>query len=304
MADKKPPKYTNTQYGRVLTSSLNKGIQLSAKTKTYLETTPNIPGNKYYIDKEKKDVVKTSNPTNYVEKVQETKADFSIEERVAFMALTGTQILEVSRNFNMSNNSLSLNKNVLDATVVVNAANPIELVKTQNSNTDYIKNSSSTVENTVVAIAPATGTTTVTAPAATVSTAPVQPATTTTNAATTTNTNQVKVEVQTPAAVVTQATTVSFELISFTPTSAKKGDTITVTHKGITTTTSRKSGFVTSPETPVSMLGRTSSIFTLKIPKTPTAVHKNFVVGKSYPIYVEIGGVRVVTATGVTILPD
>jgi hypothetical protein len=252
----------------------------------------------------KKDLVKTSSPTNYVEEVQKTKADFSIEERVAFMALTGTEILEVSRNFNMSSNSLRLNKNTLDSTVVVKAASPIELIKTQNSNTDYIAKSSSTVENTVVAIAPATGTITVTAPAATVSTAPAQPAKTTTNAATVTNTNQVKVEVQKPTEVVTQATTVSFELISFTPLSAKKGDTITVTHKGIPSSGTRKSGFETTPGTPVSLLGRTNSTFTIKIPKTPTTSHKNFVVGKSYKIYVEIGGVRVTTATGVTILPD
>jgi hypothetical protein len=262
--------------------------------------TPEIPK----IDYAKTTLVKTSNPTNYVEKVQETKANLTIEERLAFMALTSTEILEVSRSFNMSSNSLSLNKNVLDSAIVVNAVSPIELVKTQNSNTDYIKKSSSTVENIVITIAPTTGTTTITAPAATVLTAPVQPATNTTNAVTVTNTNQVKVEVQKPTEVVTQATTVSFELISFTPLSAKKGDTITVTHKGIPSSGTRKSGFETSPGTPVTFLGRTNSTFTIKIPKTPTASHKNFVVGKSYKIYVEIGGVRVTTATGVTILPD
>lgn len=304
MTEKKPPKYTNTPYGPVLTSSLGKGTTLSALTLKTLQTTPNIPGNTYYIDKDKKNVVKTASTNNYIEEVQKTKADFSIEERVAFMALTGTEILEVSRNFNMSSNSLSLNKNVLDSVATVNAVNPIELIKIQNSNTDYIAKSTSTVENTTVAIVPTTGTVIVTAPAVAVLTTPAQPTTNTTTTTTLVNTNQLKAEVQTPTAVVTQATTVSFELISFTPISAKKGDTITVTHKGIPSTGTRKSGFETTPGTPVPLQGRTNSTFTLKIPKTPTVSHKNFVVGKSYKIYVEIGGVRVVTATGVTILPD
>jgi hypothetical protein len=240
-----------------------------------------------------KDLVKTSNPTNYVEEVQKTKADFSIEERVAFMALTGTEILEISRNFNMSNNSLSLNKNVLDSTVVINAASPIELIKTQNSNTDYIAKSSSTVENTTVVIAPATGTTTVTAPATTVSTAPAQPATTTTNAATVTNTNQVKVEVQTPTTVVTQTPTPPQKLISFTPTSAKKGAKITVTHEKCNVSSRTvKVGIVTAATTSM-----TSKTFLLTVPTSASLV-----VGQQYEISITIGGVTVKAPGTLTIL--
>jgi hypothetical protein len=250
--------------------------------------TPEVPK----IDYAKTTLVKTSNATNYVEKVQETKANLTIEERLAFMALTSTEILEVSRSFNMSSNSLSLNKNVLDSAVVVNAVNPIELVKTQNSNTDYIAKSSSTVENTVVAIAPATGTTTVTAPAATVSTAPAQPAKTTTNAATVTNTNQVKVEVQKPTQVVAQTPTPPHKLISFTPTSAKKGAKITVTHEKCNIGSRVVKVGIVNASTSMS-----SKTFVLTIPTSASLV-----VGQQYEISITIGGVTVKAPGTLTIL--
>ena len=289
MTEKKPPKYTNTPYGRVLTSSLGKGIQLSEKTKTYLETTPNIPGNTYYIDKDKKNVVKTASTNNYVEEVQKTKADFSIEERVAFMALTGTEILEVSRNFNMSSNSLSLNKNVLDSVNTVNAVNPIELIKIQNSNTDYIAKSSSNLEAAVAAIVPTTGNVTVTAPAVSVLTTPAQPATTTTTSTTPVNTNQVKVEVQTPTAVVTQTTTPPHKIISFTPTSGKKGSgktgtKITVTHEKCNT-----SPRVTQiGNVNVSLVNINTKTITFYIPDNVLLV-----IGQQYKISITIGGIKV-----------
>jgi len=130
-----------------------------------------------------KDLVKTSDTSNFVEKVQETKANLSIEERLAFMSLTGTEILEISRNFNMDNNSLSLNKNVLDSVVVVNEANPMQLIKMQESNNSISSNFPKTVEDTKVEIVKVTGNSTISAPAPTVAQ------------------TQIKVEVHIPRAV-------------------------------------------------------------------------------------------------------
>jgi hypothetical protein len=130
-----------------------------------------------------KDLVKPSETSNFVEKVQETKADLSIEERLAFMSLTGTEILEISRNFNMSNNSLSLNKNILDSVIVVNEVNPMQLIKMQETNNSISSNFPKTVEDTKVEISKVTGNSTISAPAPTV----VQ--------------TQIKVEVHTPRAV-------------------------------------------------------------------------------------------------------
>jgi hypothetical protein len=241
----------------------------------------------------KKDLVKTSSPTNYVEEVQKTKADFSIEERVAFMALTGTEILEVSRNFNMSSNSLSLNKNVLDSVAIVNAVNPIELIKTQNSNTDYIAKSSSTVENTTVAIVPTTGTITVTAPAVAVLTTPAQPAVTTSTATTVVNTNQVKAEVQTPAAVVAQTPTPPHRILSFTPTSAKKGTKITVTHERCN---------IGSRVVKVGIPSASTSAMNTKTFLLTVPTSASLIIGQQYEISVTIGGVTVKAPGTLTIL--
>lgn len=295
MTEKKPPKYTNTPYGPVLTSSLGKGPTLSASTLKTLQTTPNIPGNTYYIDKDKKNVVNTASTNNYVEEVQKTKADFSIEERVAFMALTGTEILEVSRNFNMSSNSLSLNKNVLDSVAIVNAVNPIQLIKTQNSNTDYIAKSSSTVENTAVAIIQTTGNVTVTAPAVSVLTTPAQPATTTTTTTTPVNTNQVKAETLKPTAVVTQTTTPPHRILSFTPGSAKKGARVTITHERCNATGRVvQVGSVTVSAPLVVVNSKTISF------PVPNSV--SLVVGQQYKISVTIGGIKAESPGTLTIL--
>jgi len=292
MTEKKPPKYTNTPFGRVLTSSLNKGPSVTTPAVIKLfESMPDIPNNRYYI--EKNNPVKTPNATNYVEEVQKTKADFSIEERLAFMALTGTEILEVSRNFNMSSNSLSLNKNVLDSVATVNAANPIELIKIQNSNTDYIAKSTSTVENTTVAIVQTTGTVTVTAPAVAVLTVPAQPAATTSTTTTPVNTNQVKAEVQTPTAVVTQTTTPPHKLISFTPTSAKKGTKITVTHERCN---------IGTRVVKVGAIAASTSLMNTKTFSLTVPISASLIIGQQYEISVTIGGVTVKAPGTLTIL--
>jgi hypothetical protein len=183
MANKKPLEYVNTPFGRVLKSSMNQGPSVTTKSVIKLfQSMPEIPNNRYLI-KEEKPPVKPSETSNFVEKVQETKADLSIEERLAFMSLTGTEILEISRNFNMSNNSLSLNKNVLDSVIVVNEVNPMQLIKMQETNNSISSNFPKTVEDTKVEISKVTGNSTISAPAPTV----VQ--------------TQIRVEVHTPRAV-------------------------------------------------------------------------------------------------------
>ena len=237
-----------------------------------------------------KTIVKPANVTNFVENVLESKADLSIDERLAFMALTGNEIIEVSRNFDMSNNSLSLNKNVVDSNVVVNSSSPTQLIKMPNSNNDYTNNLTKTTESTQVTINQTTGTSTITAPASTVSS---NTATTNTTATTTTTTNQIKVEVSSPAKTVTQNTTPTFSLISFTPTSAKKGTKITVTHEKCNVSSrSVKVGTVTTTSSNMK-----ATTFTLTVPNSASLV-----VGQQYDISITIGGVTVKAPTKLTIL--
>jgi hypothetical protein len=193
----------------------------------------------------------------------------------------------------MSSNSLSLNKNVLDSVATVNAANPIELIKIQNSNTDYIAKSTSTVENTTVAIVQTTGTVTVTAPAVAVLTVPAQPAATTSTTTTPVNTNQVKAEVQTPTAVVTQTTTPPHKLISFTPTSAKKGTKITVTHERCN---------IGTRVVKVGAIAASTSLMNTKTFSLTVPISASLIIGQQYEISVTIGGVTVKAPGTLTIL--
>ena len=78
------PEYVNTPYGPVLKTDLNKGPTLSAQTLKTLQTTPNIPGNTYYIGAKKdpednKDLVKVSDLSNYIENYNQSLSEFDLE---------------------------------------------------------------------------------------------------------------------------------------------------------------------------------------------------------------------------------
>lgn len=210
-------------------------------------------------------------------------SEISSEESVALMSLSTTEILQILRNYSMTSNSSILNNNVLDKTDTINAINPIQIIKTQNSNTEYLSSSTKTVEETTVAVNTATGNTTVSVPAATVSSSstPSSPATNSSSSAPTTSTPQIKVEVQTPAQTVTQNTTPTWNILSIEPTSQKKGKKITLYHEkcNVGRVTQIGQAVVTGTS------GVTASKMTLNVPNVP-----ELVVGQSYEVSITIKG--------------
>lgn len=294
------PGYVNTPYGEVPINMLGKGPTFSEATAKQFKPGQVVGG---YVDWAtglcrpiipnpiKADTgigggggggggsnpVKTANTNNYVESVLETRADLSAEERLAFMALTGNEILEVLRNFDMSNNSLNLNKNIVDSVIVVNSLNPVQLIKMPNTNNEYLNNSSKTTEGTTTSTNQTTGNTILTGPANDVSSSS---STSNTTAQTSNNTNKIQVETSSPAKSVTQQTTPPHALISFTPTSAKKGTKITVTHQRCNVSPKT---FKIGPST-FSVSSMTSTTFKFTVPNSLT-------VGQQYELSMTIGGV-------------
>lgn len=97
---------------------------------------PNIPEQviNYY------NITQTANPDISEKFIAETRSDASLEERLAFMAITGSEILQVVRNYEIDSNSDVLNKNVLDSVEILNSFNPLSIIKLQNIDFNYFRN--------------------------------------------------------------------------------------------------------------------------------------------------------------------
>lgn len=120
---------------------------------------PRPPGNGYFQSPERIDRIsakpyipkaeKKENNGNYVQTanqdisekfIAENRSDASIEERLAFMAITGTEILQIVRSYEIDSNSNILNKNILDSVATLNSFNPLSIIKLQNIDLDYFSN--------------------------------------------------------------------------------------------------------------------------------------------------------------------
>lgn len=314
------PGYINTPYGPVPISEFNKGPTFSSGTaKTfspgqvvggYIDWSsglckPIIPnpvvGKNKTTDTEnggasgsgKNNLTKTANSDIYFTTENMSNANLALEERVAFMSLTSNEILEIARNFDMLSDSKTLNRNISDSTNIVNSTSPINIISTQNSNTEYLNNSTKTIDNTTVNITQTTGSSTISLPPSTVSSSATSSNVSNSSSG---NTTQVKVEVQAPTTLNSQPTIPPFKIISISPTSAKRGATITVTHEKCNATPRTiKIGTVTVGS---SMKTKT---FTIKIP-TATSGSNSLAIGSSYKVYVTINGITVESAQSITIL--
>jgi hypothetical protein len=168
------PEYVNTPYGPVLKTDLNKGPTLSAQTLKTLQTTPNIPGNTYYIGAKKdpednKDLVKVSDLSNYIENYNQSLSEFDLESRASFFSFTGNEILQVARNYDVSSDSLSLNRNILDIVDVVGSFGPKEIIKMQDFDGGYFAQFATRLQNDTYSIDKVTGIVTVEIPKSLVS---------------------------------------------------------------------------------------------------------------------------------------
>jgi hypothetical protein len=83
------------------------------------------------------DIVKVVDINSYIDNYLNIQSNLTAEETIAFNALTGNRILTFNKGFNVSENSETLNKNILDIVSVVNQLRPTELIKLQNIGTDY-----------------------------------------------------------------------------------------------------------------------------------------------------------------------
>jgi hypothetical protein len=133
----KPSKYVNTPYGPVLRTDLNKGPSLSANTLRILQTTPDIPGNTYYI-KTEKDPVKTSTNANFTGLFFQALPDYSIQAALSLRSLTGNEILQVAHRQNFYTTAEVLNKNIIDIVESREFYSPTEIIKLQTPDYSYL----------------------------------------------------------------------------------------------------------------------------------------------------------------------
>ncbi len=247
--------------------------------------------------------VKTSDITKYESTDFSTRADLSIDERLAFMALTGNEILEVSRTFDFSQNSLGLNKNVVDAVAVVNSTSPIQIIKSQNSNTDYLAKTLTTTEGATITPNQITGKTDIVIPP-TVIPAPI---TTNNSAPVQTSTQEqqkIQIQQQAPAQVVPVVTTPPHKIITITPLSAKRGSKIKVTHQNCNQPTNVKKGItriIKIGTVTVSASSQKTTTFELTIPISTSGAN-SLTIGQSYYVSVDINGVVATSTQQVTII--
>jgi len=124
----------------------------------FLNAKPNVADNKINTNTNK-DLVKTTDISNFLENYTASQPNLAEEEAFAFAGLTGNDILQVSNNSNYSINNASLNTNILDSVLVTNSIKPTELIKLQKANSNYftrILSTYTTVINTTTGIATVT----------------------------------------------------------------------------------------------------------------------------------------------------
>lgn len=142
------PPATHTQSDRAKTADQRRWLAMGDHTmRTYsvVPCRPDMPGGYFRVgttptknpQPEGNDPVKVADINTYIDNYLNVQSDLTAEENVAFNALTGRAILTFNKNFNVSENSDNLNKNIIDIVTVVNSLRPTELIKLQNINGEY-----------------------------------------------------------------------------------------------------------------------------------------------------------------------
>jgi hypothetical protein len=116
-----------------------------------------------------KDLVKVSDLSNYIENYNQTLSEFDLESRASFFSFTGNEILQVARNYDVSSDSLSLNRNILDIVDVVGSFGPKEIIKMQDFDGGYFAQFATRLQNDTYSIDKVTGIVTVEIPKSLVS---------------------------------------------------------------------------------------------------------------------------------------
>jgi hypothetical protein len=97
----------------------------------------------------REEIVKVAGIKDYLDVyTSEAVSDYSLEEQLAFFDFTGNEILQVAKNYNVSSDSQSLNKNILDIVFVANSYSPTEIIKLQSFNGSYFSQFSTTIGTT------------------------------------------------------------------------------------------------------------------------------------------------------------
>jgi hypothetical protein len=117
----------------------------------------------------KKDLVKVSDLSNYIENYNQSLSEFDLESRASFFSFTGNEILQVARNYDVSSDSLSLNRNILDIVDVVGSFGPKEIIKMQDFDGGYFAQFATRLQNDTYSIDKVTGIVTVEIPKSLVS---------------------------------------------------------------------------------------------------------------------------------------
>lgn len=205
-----------------------------AGTSVWFNARPMIPNNISFGSGGKDvNVVKPASANIYEQTILDNTAELSAEEKLAFMALTGTEILNVVRNIEMTPLSMVQNKNTLDSSDISKSTSPNENIKTQETNTGYVDSKTNPNENVKIEINKNTGEIQIGVP---INDQPAlnNPSNSSTNSTTqqtVVKPPESKPDSLVPDAVVVQSPRPPHKILSFTPTSAKRGSKITVTHQ-------------------------------------------------------------------------